>query len=103
MYFASTCCIIGNILSNKFFDKSNSMTLYQHIHHAILEHQELLTLPLATSNNDVYMAIRQVMRDNPDIFWFSHIWNYSEESRVLRLHYTIKKKDVKKLKDRLKM
>ena len=75
------------------------MTLYQHIHHAILEHQELLTLPLATSNNDVYMAIRQVMRDNPDIFWFSHICNYSEESRVLMLHYIIKKerfKDVKR-------
>ena len=74
------------------------MTLYQHIHHAILEHQELLTLPLATSNNDVYMAIRQVMRDNPDIFWFSHIWNYSEESRVLRLHYTIKKERCKEAK-----
>ena len=44
------------------------------------------------------MAIRQVMRDNPDIFWFSHIWNYSEESRVLRLHYTIKKERCKEAK-----
>lgn len=74
------------------------MTLYKHIHQTILEHQELLTLPLATSNNDVYMAIRQVMRDNPDIFWFSHIWNYSEESRVLRLHYTINKERCKEAK-----
>lgn len=67
------------------------MTLYQQIHLAILGHQEELTLSLATSNNDVYMAIRQVMRDNPDIFWFSHIWNYSEKEGKLRLHFTIGK------------
>lgn len=67
------------------------MTVYKDIHQAIFNHVEQLELPLGTSNNDVYMAIRQVMRDNPDIFWFSHIWNYSEEDGNLKLHYTINK------------
>lgn len=74
------------------------MTIYQQLHHAILGHQESLILPLATSDNDVYMAIRQIMRDNPDIFWFSHIWNYNEDARTLRLHYTINKERTKKVK-----
>lgn len=74
------------------------MTIYQQLHHAILGHQESLILPLATSDNDVYMAIRQIMRDNPDIFWFSHIWNYNEDARMLRLHYTINKERTKKVK-----
>lgn len=74
------------------------MTIYQQLHHAILGHQELLILPLETSDNDVYMAIRQIMRDNPDIFWFSHIWNYNEDARMLRLHYTINKERTKKVK-----
>ena len=74
------------------------MTIYQQLHHAILGHQESLILPFATSDNDVYMAIRQIMRDNPDIFWFSHIWNYNEDARTLRLHYTINKERTKKVK-----
>lgn len=67
------------------------MVIYKIVHHAILNYVEQLELPLGTSNNDVYMAIRQIMRDNPDIFWFSHIWNYSEGNRTLKLHYTISK------------
>ena len=60
------------------------MVIYKRVHQAILNYVEQLELPLGTSNNDVYMAIRQIMRDNPDIFWFSHIWKYSEENRTLK-------------------
>ena len=44
------------------------MVIYKRVHQAILNYVEQLELPLGTSNNDVYMAIRQIMRDNPDIF-----------------------------------
>lgn len=67
------------------------MNIYKIIHQAIHDHVEQIVLPLGTSSTDVYLTIRKVMRDNPDIFWFSHIWNYSEENRMLILHYTISK------------
>lgn len=74
------------------------MVIYKRVHQAILNYVEQLELPLGTSNNDVYMAIRQIMRDNPNIFWFSHIWKYSEENRTLKLHYTINKERTEEAK-----
>ena len=60
------------------------MVIYKRVHQAILNYVEQLELPLGTSNNDVYMAIRQIMRDNPDIFWFSHIWRSEEHTSELQ-------------------
>ena len=39
---------------------------------AIRAHDADVQLFPRITENDVYIAIRQVMRDNPDIFWFSH-------------------------------
>lgn len=75
--------------------------IYKIIHQAILDHVEQIELPLGTSGTDVYMAIRQVMRDNPDIFWFSHIWNYSEENRILKLHYTVNEERIEEAKKQI--
>ena len=75
--------------------------IYKIIHQTILEHVEQIELPLGTSGTDVYMAIRQVMRDNPNIFWFSHIWNYSEENRILKLHYTVNEERIEEAKKQI--
>lgn len=55
-------------------------------------------VPSTSTENDVYMAIRQVMRDNPDIFWFSHQWHYSQEKCTVSLRYTIDKERCEKIK-----
>ena len=44
------------------------------------------------------MALRQVMRDNPDIFWFSHQWHFSQSEAIVRFRYTIVKKRSAKIK-----
>lgn len=46
------------------------------IEKAIREFVVSVELPQISTEYEVQMAIRQVMRDNPDIFWFSHQWRY---------------------------
>ena len=38
------------------------------------------------------------MRDNPDLFWFSHQWHYSQENANVRFRYTIDKEHSEKVK-----
>ena len=68
------------------------------IEESIRSHNSELQLFPRITENDVYYAIRQVMRDNPDIFWFSHQWRYSHEDATVRLHYTIDEKRIEKIK-----
>lgn len=57
------------------------------IEEAIRKHEHQIQLFLA-SENDVNDAIKQTMRANPDIFWFSYEWNYSKTDSILHLDYT---------------
>ena len=68
------------------------------IEETIRSHNSELQLFPRITENDVYHAIRQVMRDNPDIFWFSHQWRYSHEDATVRLYYTIDEKRIEKIK-----
>lgn len=68
------------------------------IEETIRSHNSELQLFPRITENDVYHAIRQVMRDNPDIFWFSHQWRYSHEDATVRLRYTIYEKRIEKIK-----
>ena len=61
------------------------------IEDAIQSHEAQVQLFPRITENDVHMAIRQVMRDNPDIFWFSHQWHYSLSEAIVRFRYTIDK------------
>lgn len=61
-------------------------------HHTSVEVDEYIT------EDNVYRANRQVMRDNPDIFWFSHQWRYSQAESVVRFRYTIDEKHSEKIK-----
>ena len=67
------------------------------IEEAIRKHKHLVQLYPA-SENDVYRAIRIVMRENPDIFWFSHEWSYSETDNILLLDYTFDYSHTEKIK-----
>lgn len=69
---------------------------------AIRAHYAEVQLFPRITENDVYMAIRQVMRDNPDIFWFSHRWNYSQSEAIVRFRYAIDKERSEKIKKQIK-
>ena len=47
------------------------------------------------------MTIRQVMRENPDIFWFSHQWRYVQNEHKVFFSYTIGKKRAEKAKKQI--
>lgn len=63
--------------------------IYQQIEQSIRNHASQLSVPEGTTQDDVYQCIRSIMRENPDIFWFSHQWKYTEEDQTIYFHYTI--------------
>lgn len=65
---------------------------------SIRSHNSELQLFPRITENEVYHAIRQVMRENPDIFWLSHQWHYSQENAIIRFRYTIDKEHSNKIK-----
>lgn len=69
--------------------KLNDMKEY--IEKAIRGHVPQMSVPKETTQDDVYQCIRCIMRENPDIFWFSHQWEYTENDQTIRFHYTISK------------
>lgn len=73
-------------------------TLYSIIEQAIRSFATSIEVPNTSTENDVYMAIRQVMRDNPDIFWFSHQWRYSRDDVKAHFRYTIDEKHSQKIR-----
>lgn len=45
--------------------------------------------------NEIRAAIRCVMRDNPDIFWFAHQYHYDEANSTIHFQYTFSAERVK--------
>ncbi len=76
-------------------------TLFNIINKAIRSHLPSVEVGISTTENDVYMAICQVMRGNPDIFWFSHQWNYSQSDAIVRFRYTIDKERSEKIRKQI--
>jgi len=77
--------------------------LYQQVEKAIRDHTLQMSVPKGTTQDDVYQCIRRIMCENPDIFWFSNQWKYSEKEQSVCFHYTISKersiKDKKQIDD----
>lgn len=48
-----------------------------------------------SKHEDVRNAIRQVMRNNPDIFWFAHQYHFDDATSTVQFHYTFSKERVK--------
>lgn len=61
------------------------------IEKTIRGHVTQMFIPAGTTQDDVYQCIRSIMRENPDIFWFSHQWKYTENDQTIRFQYTISK------------
>ena len=75
--------------------------LYHIIEQAIRSFATSVEVPNTSTENDVYMAIRQVMRDNPDIFWFSHQWRYVLHDHKVYFSYTMGKRRAEKAKEQI--
>lgn len=63
------------------------MGLYESIEKCIRGHKECLHLEIDTTNTEIRHAIRWVMRDNPDIFWFVHQYHFDKENRIISFRY----------------
>lgn len=75
--------------------------LYCQIEQAIRNHTLQMSVPKGTTQDDVYQCIRSIMRKNPDIFWFSHQWKYTENDLTIRFHYTIDEEKSLKAKNQI--
>lgn len=73
------------------------MVLYDTIEQAIRQHKNNVIVGQATSH-EVRNAIRWVMRNNPDIFWFAHQYHFDEETGVIQLYYTFSKERVESIR-----
>ena len=70
--------------------------LYHDIYAAICGHISDLKLNQSTvSATEIRNAIRWIMRDNPDIFWFAHQYHYDEASSTIHFQYTFSAERVK--------
>lgn len=75
--------------------------LYSQIEQVIRNHALQMSVPKGTTQDDVYQCIRSIMRENPDIFWFSHQWKYTEKDQTIRFHYTIDREKSLKAKNQI--
>lgn len=63
------------------------MKLYNIIEQTLRQHIEYLNVGNDVSEEDVCYAIRWVMRDNPDIFWFVHQYHFDKENGRVSFRY----------------
>lgn len=57
------------------------------IENAIRNHESEVRLLTRTTEYDVYLSVRNVMRDNPDIFWFVHQYHFDKDNGIVSLRY----------------
>lgn len=63
------------------------MNLYESVESSIRVHAETLRVTNSPQELDVRHAIRWVMRDNPDIFWFVHQYHFDKDNGIVSLRY----------------
>lgn len=57
------------------------------IEKAIRNHEIEVRLLTRTTEYDVYLSVRNVMRDNPDIFWYVHQYHFDKDNGIISLRY----------------
>lgn len=62
-------------------------TLYSHVEQAIRQHEEYVNVGNSVTESDIRYAIRWVMRDNPDIFWFVHQYHFDKDNGIVSFRY----------------
>lgn len=68
---------------------------YFDFEYSIRTQRTKLKLVQYSSPNEIRNAIRWIMRDNPDIFWFAHQYHYDEASPTIHFQYTFSPERVK--------
>ena len=63
------------------------MELYEQIERTIRQHAEYLNVGNSVTETEVRHAIRWVMRDNPDIFWFVHQYHFDKDNGIVSFRY----------------
>ena len=66
---------------------ANDMELYEQIERAIRQHYDFINIGNSITEVEVRHAIRWVMRDNPDIFWFVHQYHFDKDNGIVSLRY----------------
>lgn len=72
--------------------------LYTQIETAIRSYQEQISIYNPTTADEIRHAVRWVMRDNPDIFWFAHQYHYDKIHSSIHFHYTFSAERVDTIK-----
>ena len=62
-------------------------TLYRQVERAIRQHEVVLNVRYNVTEVEVRHAIRWVMRDNPDIFWFVHQYHFDKDHGIVSFRY----------------
>ena len=66
---------------------ANDMELYEQIERAIRQHYDFINVGNSVTEVEVRHAIRWVMRDNPDIFWFVHQYHFDKDHGIVSFRY----------------
>lgn len=61
--------------------------LYSQVKQTIRQHEKRFVVGNSVTESDVRHAIRWVMRDNPDIFWFVHQYLFDKDKGIVSLRY----------------
>ena len=70
-------------------------SLYKKLKQTIRQYEGVHHVDKDVTESDVRDAIRWIMRDNPDIFWFAHQYHYDEASSTIHFQYTFSPERVK--------
>ena len=63
------------------------MELYLKIEQVIRQHERSFSVGNTVTEEGVRHAIRWVMRDNPDIFWFVHQYHFDKDHGIVSFRY----------------
>lgn len=62
-------------------------TLYRQVEQTIRQHEGYLNVGNSVTETEVRHAIRWVMRNNPDIFWFVHQYHFDKDNGIVSFKY----------------
>ena len=68
---------------------------FNNIRNGIRQLEKVLHIDNTIPESEIRNAIRWIMRDNPDIFWFAHQYHYDEASSTIHFQYTFSPERVK--------
>ena len=72
--------------------------LYTKIETAVRNLQQEVSVNAAVTTEEIRYAVRWVMRDNPDIFWFAHQYHYDKVHSSIHFQYTFSAERVDTIK-----